>query len=123
MCACRSYIRERETTDGQEPGWYEFNDRMVTPFDPRDIDDQVGCALAHARVAAHTDVCALCPLAQTFGGNYSGMSSHEKSFSAYIVFYERKTNFEARSYNPEPVVDAPKEIKVRASPATGRGAY
>lgn len=34
-----SYIRDRETSNGEEK-WMEFNDNVVKFFDPKDIPDE-----------------------------------------------------------------------------------
>ena len=73
-----SYIRERDGEAADAP-WYEFNDRRVTTFKKEDLD------------------------AKAFGGAYSGMSTHVKSFSGYMLFYQRKERFAARVYDSEPL--------------------
>ena len=75
-----SYIRERVPSHGTEPQWFEFNDRDVTPFNPADIPNQA------------------------FGGNYAdSYRSSEKSYSAYMLFYERKNTYAAGKYEKEPL--------------------
>ncbi|KNC47542.1 ubiquitin carboxyl-terminal hydrolase 34 [Thecamonas trahens ATCC 50062] len=73
-----SYIRERDGEPSIAP-WYEFNDRRVSPFAKDDLADKA------------------------FGGAYSGMSTHSKSFSGYMLFYERKERFAARVYDSVPL--------------------
>lgn len=74
-----SFIQDREdpdSTEGKQPRWYEFNDTWVTEFDPKDIP------------------------VETFGGEEKFDSSypmmnfkHERSSNAYVVFYERATDY------------------------------
>jgi ubiquitin C-terminal hydrolase len=74
-----SYIRERVPPDGGEPKWFEFNDRDVSPFSPESIP------------------------AQCFGGKYSESYKSDKSYSAYMLFYERKNTYAAGKYVSEPL--------------------
>jgi ubiquitin carboxyl-terminal hydrolase 34 len=67
-----SYIRERPSYGGQSANWVEFNDDNVNSFDPSCIE------------------------ASCFGGpDYrtveSGNYQYEKSWSAYMLFYERSS--------------------------------
>eukprot|EP01125_Pyxidicula_operculata_P018997 TRINITY_DN6842_c1_g3_i2.p1 TRINITY_DN6842_c1_g3~~TRINITY_DN6842_c1_g3_i2.p1 ORF type:complete len:2639 (+),score=452.27 TRINITY_DN6842_c1_g3_i2:39-7955(+) len=56
-----SYIRDSGTNK-----WYQFNDEMVTPFNPEDIPDRC------------------------FGGEISdGKNSRSKAFNAYMLFYQK----------------------------------
>jgi len=66
-----SFIRER-LEDGTEAKWFEFNDNIVRPFDPKYIEDEC------------------------FGG-VDGRTGTEKSRSAYILFYDRKKPVEEPS--------------------------
>jgi ubiquitin carboxyl-terminal hydrolase 34 len=72
-----SYIRERPS-QGQAPNWVEFNDDTVTAFDP-------GCIEANC-----------------FGGpDYRGPDSagsfqFDKSYSAYMLFYQRSSVLQAQ---------------------------
>ncbi|KKP04545.1 hypothetical protein THAR02_03371 [Trichoderma harzianum] len=69
-----SYIRERTSTVDR-PSWVEFNDDVVTPWDPRQM------------------------AASAFGGSAgqqmgldSGGSSFDKTYSAYMLFYQRSSS-------------------------------
>jgi ubiquitin carboxyl-terminal hydrolase 34 len=72
-----SYIRERPS-QGQTPNWVEFNDDTVTAFDPTCIE------------------------ANCFGGpDYRGPDSggsfqFDKSYSAYMLFYQRSSVLQAQ---------------------------
>jgi ubiquitin carboxyl-terminal hydrolase 34 len=72
-----SYIRERPS-QGQAPNWVEFNDDTVTAFDPTCIE------------------------ANCFGGpDYRGPDSggsfqFDKSYSAYMLFYQRSSVLQAQ---------------------------
>ncbi|KAF2675205.1 hypothetical protein BT63DRAFT_31658 [Microthyrium microscopicum] len=69
-----SYIRARPEMDGNKPLWLLFDDSDVTEIDVNDIPD-------------------LC-----FGGfggeknSYSGFTSTAKSYSAYMLFYQRSSS-------------------------------
>jgi ubiquitin carboxyl-terminal hydrolase 34 len=76
-----SYIRDR-SLDGQSASWVEFNDDSVTPFDSNCIE------------------------ANCFGGaDYRGPDSagsfqFDKSYSAYMLFYQRSTVVQAQQQVP-----------------------
>ncbi|KAF2819471.1 hypothetical protein CC86DRAFT_335799 [Ophiobolus disseminans] len=67
-----SYIRERPTSTGNTaPTWIEFNDSDVTQFNPGEIADRA------------------------FGGfTEDGYSGLPKQYSAYMLFYQRRTAVE-----------------------------
>ncbi|KAJ5103007.1 hypothetical protein N7532_003536 [Penicillium argentinense] len=64
-----SYIRER-TSEGDSPAWVEFNDSLVSRFDPADIPEQC------------------------FGGSTTGSYQMIKSNNAYMLFYQRVSSIE-----------------------------
>ncbi|PSN73883.1 ubiquitin C-terminal hydrolase-like protein [Corynespora cassiicola Philippines] len=66
-----SYIRERPGTADGGSKWVEFNDRDVDPFDPMSIPQNA------------------------FGGTYENEFSRQyKAFSAYMLFYQRKSSID-----------------------------
>jgi ubiquitin carboxyl-terminal hydrolase 34 len=72
-----SYIRERPSYGGQSANWIEFNDENVSSFDPSCIE------------------------ATCFGGpDYrtidSGNYQYDKTWSAYMLFYERSSILQAK---------------------------
>ncbi|KAH7065802.1 hypothetical protein BKA63DRAFT_165338 [Paraphoma chrysanthemicola] len=91
-----SYIRERPgSSDDTSPTWIEFNDSDVGPFDPSEIAER------------------------TYGGltEGDGYSKHTKQFSAYMLFYQRRTAVEqdqrrwmATSKTPVPKLSVPDSI-------------
>ncbi|KAL5390450.1 hypothetical protein PMIN04_005859 [Paraphaeosphaeria minitans] len=62
-----SYIRERPSPVGNAQPWVEFNDRDVDPFDPSSLG-------YHA-----------------YGGFYDEFQRQQKQFSAYMLFYQRRS--------------------------------
>uniref|UniRef100_A0A7S4JW23 USP domain-containing protein n=1 Tax=Paramoeba aestuarina TaxID=180227 RepID=A0A7S4JW23_9EUKA len=74
-----SYIRERITDDGSDPRWFEFNDRDVTEFRRENLENQA------------------------FGGKFNESYGSEKSYSAYMLFYERKNTYEPNKYSDVPL--------------------
>ena len=67
-----SYIRERPSSHAVAATWVDFNDRDVTEFDPAHISFQA------------------------FGGWYEDQfQRHQKQFSAYMLFYQRRAAMEA----------------------------
>jgi len=74
-----SYIRERVSADGSGPKWFEFNDREVTEFRPDSLQNQA------------------------YGGKFSEGYKSEKSFSAYMLFYERANTYPAGKYESKPL--------------------
>lgn len=69
-----SYIRQRPDLVGSsKPSWVEFDDSNVVPFDPEDIPSKAFGGLAEE-------------------GGYS--RSQLKPYSAYMLFYERRTSIE-----------------------------
>ena len=87
-----SYIRERVPADeGSEPKWYEFNDRNVTSFSSEDLPYQA------------------------FGGkDENSYHPMEKSFSAYMLFYERKNTYSAGEYSKTPIHEGSVALDVTA---------
>lgn len=71
-----SYIKERQPADGSEAKWFEFNDTRVLPFDPDTIPQHC------------------------FGGKHNDSYRGTKSFSAYMLFYERASHYAPNSYGP-----------------------
>ncbi|KAF2477566.1 uncharacterized protein BDR25DRAFT_2094 [Lindgomyces ingoldianus] len=70
-----SYIRERPCPSGSPTSWVEFNDRDVDTFD-------------HQSIPYHT-----------FGGFYDEQfPKQQKQFSAYMLFYQRKSAIEKDHY-------------------------
>jgi ubiquitin carboxyl-terminal hydrolase 34 len=66
-----SYIRERPSSSGSGVNWVEFNDRDVDNFDHQSIPHQA------------------------FGGFYDDQFQRQpKQFSAYMLFYQRRTAIE-----------------------------
>jgi len=138
-----SYIRERLTDDmiekGIEPQWFEFNDRIVRPFDPKDIEEECfggseeyiprgwsyngsGSGYGYTQIGPPTrfDV--------TGGGGGGGHSSvgspapkpilRERSNNAYVLFYDRikprtKKGAAAAAPTPAPV---PAPVPAPSSP-------
>ena len=74
-----SYIRERVTEDGSDPRWFEFNDRDVTEFRRENLENQA------------------------FGGKFNESYGTEKSYSGYMLFYERKNTYEPNKYSVQPL--------------------
>ena len=71
-----SYIKDTRTGE-----WYEFNDTLVTPFDPEDMDEKA------------------------FGGEYGETSRHArwknlglKPYNAYMLLYERNYYIETNDF-------------------------
>lgn len=81
-----SYIKDTKSGD-----WYEFNDTMVTPFDPKDLDEKA------------------------FGGEYSEESKRFsrfknlgcKQYNGYLLLYERDFYIETNQFMEK--VDNPGE--------------
>ncbi|KAF9874053.1 ubiquitin carboxyl-terminal hydrolase [Colletotrichum karsti] len=64
-----SYIRERPTSSSSE-AWFEFNDDMVSPWNPADLEKS------------------------TFGGAdgpFDNGITYDKTYSAYMLFYQRSS--------------------------------
>jgi ubiquitin carboxyl-terminal hydrolase 34 len=91
-----SYTRERPgSTDGTSPTWIEFNDSDVGPFNPAEIAERA------------------------FGGfaEGDGYTRQTKQFSAYMLFYQRRTAIEedqrhwlTKSTEQVPKIPVPKSI-------------
>ncbi|KPM43110.1 hypothetical protein AK830_g3489 [Neonectria ditissima] len=89
-----SYIRERPSTDDRQ-GWVEFNDDMVTPWDPAMMESS------------------------TFGGpdhrppyDSNGIM-YDKTYSAYMLFYQRASSLRAeQEAMPKLSVPAPLRVEV-----------
>ena len=71
-----SYIKDTRTGE-----WYEFNDTLVTPFDPEDMDEKA------------------------FGGEYGETSKYSrwrssglKPYNAYMLLYERNYYIETKDF-------------------------
>jgi ubiquitin C-terminal hydrolase len=74
-----SYIRERVPQYGsKERRWFEFNDTIVTPFDPNRIPAE--CFGGEEEIIEWTD------MART----QKRKVKRQKAYNAYILFYERK---------------------------------
>ncbi|UKZ82267.1 hypothetical protein TrVFT333_010052 [Trichoderma virens FT-333] len=69
-----SYIRERTST-WDHPSWVEFNDDVVTPWDPRQM-----AASAFGGTAGQPT------------GLDSGGTGFDKTYSAYMLFYQRSSS-------------------------------
>lgn len=91
-----SYIRKRPChTDDDPPTWLNFNDELVDPFDPAEIPQKA------------------------FGGCVEdGYTRQYKMYSAYMLFYQRRTAFASDrrewivSSTTEPLkVEVPRSIK------------
>ncbi|KAK1640523.1 ubiquitin carboxyl-terminal hydrolase [Colletotrichum phormii] len=68
-----SYIRERPTAASSE-AWFEFNDDLVTPWDPAKMEES------------------------TFGGTDGSLETgiaYDKTYSAYMLFYQRSSVLKA----------------------------
>ncbi|KAL7909997.1 hypothetical protein GGI35DRAFT_351616 [Trichoderma velutinum] len=83
-----SYIRERTSTV-DHPSWVEFNDDVVTPWDPRQM------------------------AASAFGGSAgqqmgleSGGSGFDKTYSAYMLFYQRSSSLLAEQQTMPSIQEA-----------------
>ncbi|KAH6605074.1 hypothetical protein Trco_006781 [Trichoderma cornu-damae] len=92
-----SFIRERTSMDGH-PRWFEFNDDTVTPWDPRQMENQ------------------------TFGGagqqasfDSNGMV-FEKNYSAYMLFYQRSSSLLAEQQAVSSTQETTTLVKVEADP-------
>ncbi|KAH6687235.1 ubiquitin carboxyl-terminal hydrolase [Plectosphaerella plurivora] len=72
-----SYIRQRPTT-GDHELWMEFNDDMVSPWDPKLMEDATFGSAAESRSYEH------------------GGFSYEKSNNAYMLFYQRSSTLAAQ---------------------------
>ncbi|KAI6352942.1 hypothetical protein MCOR25_009252 [Pyricularia grisea] len=69
-----SYIRERPTPSGSQDTWVEFNDDMVTAWDPQLIE---GSCFGGSEIRAA----------------YDGTSQpFDKTYSAYMLFYQRSSD-------------------------------
>lgn len=77
-----SFIRERPSTSDKD-NWVEFNDDSVTPWDPNNMENA------------------------TFGGiDYRGQldngnMTYDKSYSAYMLFYQRSSTLAAQKHSLE----------------------
>ncbi|KAJ0301865.1 hypothetical protein COL516b_007370 [Colletotrichum fioriniae] len=90
-----SYIRERPTMASSE-AWFEFNDDLVTPWDPVKMEES------------------------TFGGTDGSLETgiaYDKTYSAYMLFYQRSSVLKAeqeelqRQSIPTPLkVEVPLEV-------------
>ncbi|RGP70724.1 hypothetical protein FSPOR_3743 [Fusarium sporotrichioides] len=94
-----SYIRERPSSVDR-PSWVEFNDDMVTPWDPAQMEQST---------FGGTDQC---PLHDSNGLVY------DKNYSAYMLFYQRASSLRAEQEHmrnldvPTPLrVEVPDELK------------
>jgi ubiquitin carboxyl-terminal hydrolase 34 len=67
-----SYIRERPSNSPSEP-WVEFNDDSVNPWDPKNMESSCFGGLDYR------------------GTVESGNLQYEKSYSAYMLFYQRSS--------------------------------
>ncbi|KAM7201757.1 ubiquitin carboxyl-terminal hydrolase 34 [Naviculisporaceae sp. PSN 640] len=90
-----SYVRERPSSSGSASSWVEFNDENVNSWDPANME--AACFGGH----------------ETNGINYS-----ERTWSAYMLFYQRSTSLAKeqellRNSNcPSPLkVDVPHELE------------
>ncbi|KAF2112644.1 hypothetical protein BDV96DRAFT_524740 [Lophiotrema nucula] len=81
-----SYIRERPCPSGSATTWVEFNDREVDYFDQQSIPYNA------------------------YGGLFDEYQRTQKQFSAYMLFYQRKTAIEKdhREYISSPTCGRPK---------------
>lgn len=81
-----SYIRERPCPSGSMTNWVEFNDRDVDTFD-------------HQTIPFHA-----------FGGFFDEFQRNQKQFSAYMLFYQRKSAIEKdhQEYISSPHCGSPK---------------
>ncbi len=91
-----SYIRKRPCPDDDaSPTWLNFNDELVDPFDPAEIPQKA------------------------FGGyTEDGYTRQYKMYSAYMLFYQRRTAFTSDrqswiipSITEPPKVEVPQHIK------------
>lgn len=82
-----SFIRERPSASGSSTTWLEFNDRDVSEFDPSQISHQA------------------------YGGWYDDQfQRQQKQFSAYMLFYQRKSAMDVdyQKYISSPHAGPPK---------------
>ncbi|OTB08655.1 hypothetical protein M426DRAFT_159173 [Hypoxylon sp. CI-4A] len=70
-----SYIRERPTTTSGSPSWVEFNDDVVTSWDPSQME--------HA-----------CFGGQDFRPQFEPSNAYDKVYSAYMLFYQRSSSLQ-----------------------------
>ncbi|OHW90504.1 ubiquitin carboxyl-terminal hydrolase [Colletotrichum incanum] len=90
-----SYIRERPTTASSET-WFEFNDDVVSPWDPAKMEES------------------------TFGGTDGSVETgitYDKTYSAYMLFYQRSSVLRAEQEKLQSLslttplkVDVPAEV-------------
>ncbi|KAK7181105.1 ubiquitin carboxyl-terminal hydrolase, partial [Paraphaeosphaeria sporulosa] len=87
-----SYIRERPSPVGHAQPWVEFNDRDVDAFDPSSLG-------YHA-----------------YGGFYDEFQRQQKQFSAYMLFYQRRSAI-VEDHNQYIVASQSGTVKVSVPPA------
>lgn len=122
-----SYIQERQPLKGDECRWFEFNDNIVRPFDPSNLEEECfgGMEAPIAGYApsaypgmggAQNIVGAAYPqrggttgMQQNFDGATKAMM--EKSRNAYLLFYDRVVEDCKR----EPLALVPKIIHERVA--------
>ncbi|KAF5609704.1 hypothetical protein FPANT_70 [Fusarium pseudoanthophilum] len=89
-----SYIRERPTSRNR-PLWVEFNDDLVTPWDPAQMEYSTFGGTDHR------------PIYDSNGILY------DKNFSAYMLFYQRSSSLRAEQEKvPALVIPAPLRVDV-----------
>jgi ubiquitin carboxyl-terminal hydrolase 34 len=74
-----SYIKERVPSNGKERRWFEFNDTLVTPFDPAKIPSET--------FGGEDEFAEWVDLAHT----QKRTVKRQKTHNAYILIYERKS--------------------------------
>lgn len=92
-----SLIQDREADPSipEEKRWIEFNDTIVTPFDPKDIPNEAfGGEEKYSQIPFNFTYIDLLYYNRwryhSVGGDATG-SLHEKMKNAYLLFYERVT--------------------------------
>jgi ubiquitin carboxyl-terminal hydrolase 34 len=68
-----SYVRERPTEPAAFPSWLEFNDDIVSKWDPRETEDACFGGQEFVRQSGHY---------------------YDKPYSAYMLFYQRSSNLQ-----------------------------
>lgn len=88
-----SYIRARPTAQGESPTWLLFDDADVTIFDPKDLGE----------------ACFGGPADK--GGGF--FQTGHKTYSAYMLFYQRRSNMQEHPWAADGCVD-PRKVPVDA---------
>ncbi|KAF5579523.1 hypothetical protein FPCIR_11057 [Fusarium pseudocircinatum] len=87
-----SYIRERPTSRNR-PLWVEFNDDLVTPWDPAQMEYSTFGGTDHRPIYDNNGIL------------------YDKNFSAYMLFYQRSSSLRAEQ-EKVPAVTIPAPLRV-----------